>query len=185
MRDKGPYRTAESVDADEELVPTIAQCRRGYIKAAQAREQSKRREQSAWEHYLKAVLDARRRYLEEEEAARARFHAAGKEMLGWRYLAQGFHDEDFSASKPWSSTSDMGWSRSLQLQEERWMDHSTDSTLKAFRASLSEMSDTTDGLVWPEDLEDLWRTYKNTRRKVVDPTRSPSLESNTYINGKK
>jgi glutamate synthase domain-containing protein 1 len=184
MSDKGPYRTAEPYDHDGELVPTVAQCRRGYMKAAQAREQSKRREQSAWERYLKEVIEARRHYLEEEETSQARFHAAGKEMLGWRYLAQGFHDEEFSSSKTWDTGSDLSWGRCIQLQDEKWMDHSVDSTLKAFRSSLTEMVDSLKGLFWPEDLEDIWRTYKNTRKKVVDPTRTPSLESNAYINGR-
>lgn len=180
MNDKGgPYRSAEPHDG--ELVPTIAQCRRGYMRAAESREQAKRREQSAWERYLKEEKEARLRYLQEESASRKRFEGAGKEMLGWRYLALGFHEEEFSPSRQWSTGSDLTWKRCIQLQDELWLDTPVESTLKAFRTTLSESSDLPGERYWPEDLEELWRCFRNTRKKVVDPTRDPALESNSFL----
>lgn len=181
MTKKGPYRTSENQDGD--LVPTVAQCRRGYTKAAEARELAKRREQAAWERYLKDELAARQAYLQEESAARKRFGNAGKEMLGWRYLAQGFHDEEFSPHRVWKTESDLTWSRCIELQEESWLDRSVESTLKAFIASLAENDESSTERHWPEDVEEMWRVFKGTRGKIVDPTRTPSLENNSFLDG--
>ncbi len=179
MAKKGPYRTSENQDGD--LVPTVAQCRRGYTKAAEARELAKRREQSAWERYLKDELAARHAYLQEEAAARKRFSDAGKEMLGWSYLAQGFHEEEFTPHRAWKTESELSWPRCIQLQEEMWMDRSVESTLKAFVASLDENEELSSERHWPEPVEEMWRVFKSTRAKIVDPTRTPSLENNSYL----
>jgi hypothetical protein len=180
MTDKGgPYRTTEHHDGD--LVPTVAQCRRGYARGAESREQSKRREHAAWERYVKDEKEARLRYLQEESAARARFESAGREMIGWRHLALGFHEEDFSAARQWSTGAEMTWKRCIQLEDEHWLEHSVESTLKAFRNTLAEDDAAGGERYWPEELEELWRCFRNTRKKVVDPTRDPSLEDNAFL----
>lgn len=154
----GPYRSGEP--SEGEPAPTLAQCRQGYIRAAMTREEAKRHEKSAWERYVQDELAARRRYLKEEQEARQSFQRAGKEMLGWRYLAQGCHDEDFSPARPWQTGIAMNWDRCIQLEGDIWQTNSLESTLKAFRAALSERSEFESQLPWTEELEDLWRCYR-------------------------
>jgi hypothetical protein len=175
MNDRqGPYRTAEPVDGD--LVPTIAQCRRGFVRAAETRKLSKQREQDAWERYLQDEREARLRYLREERETREKFGNAGKEMLGWRYLAQGCHGEEFSPARPWQTKIDLNWERCFQLQEETWMGHSVESPLKAFRAAATERDEMPGEVAWTEELEELWRCYRIARNCSEVEARASKIE---------
>lgn len=157
----GPYRSGEPTDG--ELAPTLAQCRQGYIRAANARETAKRQENEAWDRYVQDEIAARMRYLHDEEHAREKFQRSGKEMLGWRYLAQGCHGEDFSPARPWQTGLEMNWDKCLQLEDDYWQLNSIEGTLKAFRAALADQPEFEKELPWTEELEDLWRVYRMSR----------------------
>ncbi len=162
MNDKpGPYRRVEPTDGD--LAPTVSQCRQGYIRAADGREQAKRRENEAWLRYVQDEIALRMRYLHEEEEARVKFQRAGKEMTGWRLLALGCHGEDFSPARPWQTGLEMNWDRCLSLEDDIWQDGALPGTLTAFRATLGERTEHEMNLAWSEELEDLWRCYRVAR----------------------
>jgi hypothetical protein len=176
MNDRqGPYRTAEPVDGD--LVPTVAQCRRGFVRAAETRKTAKQREQEAWERYLQDEREARLRYLREERETREKFSSAGKEMQGWRFLAQGCHGEEFSPARPWQTKIDLNWERCFQLQDETWMEHSVESPLKAFRSAATERDETPGEVTWTEQLEELWRCYRIARNGSAVEARASKFES--------
>jgi hypothetical protein len=161
---------------DGDLVPTIAQCRRGFVKAAEARKLALQREEAAWERYLQDEREARLRYLKEEQDAREKFQCAGKEMLGWRYLAQGCHGEEFSPARPWQTKIDLNWERCFQLQEEEWMEHAVESPLKAFRVALADRADLPPETAWNEALEEYWRCYRIARNGSEAEARASSIE---------
>jgi len=183
MNDKsGPYRTAEPMDGD--LVPTIAQCRRGFVKAAEARTLAVQREEAAWERYLQEEREARLRYLREEQDARERFKRAGEEMKGWRFLAQGCHGEEFSPARPWQTKIDLNWERCFQLQDEDWMDHGVESPLKAFRVVLADREELPPDAPWTEPLEEYWRCYRIARNGSESEARASSIEQKTRSNNR-
>lgn len=176
----GPYRTPEPLDGD--LVPTISQCRSGFVKAAEARKLAKQREESAWDQYLQDERDARLLYLREEQEARDKFARAGKEMMGWRYLAQGCHGEEFSQARPWQTKIDLNWERCFQLQEETWMEHGVESPLKAFHVALADKAELPAETQWTEAIEEFWRCYRIARNGSEEEARASSIDATPHTN---